>query len=75
MGSGPQCNLLHVQKLESNLHPTEQPELKVVSKLASKKVDMADATDSPTKRAVLEVRKQEGNDVCADCGQKGGFVC
>ena len=36
---------------------------------------MADATDSPTKRAVLEVRKQEGNDVCADCGQKGGFVC
>ena len=28
-------------------------------------------SDSPTKRAVLELRKQEGNDVCADCGKPG----
>ena len=32
---------------------------------------MTDSTDSPTKRAILELRKQEGNDACADCGRKG----
>ena len=32
---------------------------------------MTDSTDSPTKRAILELRKQEGNDSCADCGRKG----
>lgn len=35
---------------------------------------MADATDSPTKRAILELRKEEGNEVCADCGLKGKKV-
>ena len=29
--------------------------------------------DSPTKRAVLELKKREGNDVCADCGKPGKF--
>lgn len=28
-------------------------------------------SDSPTKRAVLELKKKEGNDVCADCGKAG----
>ena len=32
---------------------------------------MTDATESPTKRAVLELKKRDGNNVCADCGKKG----
>lgn len=41
-------------------------------------------SESPTKRAVLALRKEEGNDICADCGQKdpewadvsfGVFIC
>ena len=28
-------------------------------------------SDSPTKRAVLELKRKEGNDVCADCGKAG----
>ena len=27
--------------------------------------------ESPTKRAVLELQKVEGNNVCADCGRAG----
>lgn len=30
-------------------------------------------SDSPTKRAVLELKKQEGNGVCADCSKPGKF--
>ena len=26
-------------------------------------------SDSPNKRAILALRKEEGNDMCADCGQ------
>jgi hypothetical protein len=41
-------------------------------------------SESPTKRAVLELKKREGNDVCADCGKPdpdwadvsfGVFIC
>ncbi len=28
-------------------------------------------SESPSKRAVLALKKEEGNDQCADCGQKG----
>lgn len=30
--------------------------------------------ESPTKRAVLELKKVEGNDECADCGRKGELM-
>ena len=32
---------------------------------------MTTMDESPTKRAVLELKKVEGNDECADCGRKG----
>ena len=32
------------------------------------------ATDSPSKRAILELKGQPENSMCADCGQKGEFV-
>lgn len=28
-------------------------------------------SDSPNKRAILALKGEEGNDVCADCGRKG----
>lgn len=28
-------------------------------------------SDNPNKREVKELRKVEGNEICADCGQKG----
>jgi hypothetical protein len=28
-------------------------------------------SDSPNKRAVIALKKVEGNEVCADCGQNG----
>ena len=28
-------------------------------------------SESPTKRAILELKKRDGNDVCADCGKPG----
>lgn len=30
-------------------------------------------SDSPTKRAIMELKKQEGNDVCVDCGKSGKY--
>ena len=32
-------------------------------------------SESLTKRAVLELKKREGNDVCADCGKPGELSC
>lgn len=33
--------------------------------------DNMSTSDSPNKRAVLKLKAEEGNDVCADCGRKG----
>ncbi len=30
-------------------------------------------SESPTRREVIALKKEEGNDMCADCGQKGSF--
>lgn len=31
--------------------------------------------ESPTKRAILELKKLDGNEECADCGRKGELTC